>query len=743
MNNKQFKIGKNSKIITGSSVAKELVYKLALEDLQRSIQEKFGIFLEISLNMENKLEPDLIIIGRPSVNKHTKNLIEKKALSLPDGMNPESFIIKSISVPNGKIIVVSGQDTRGDIYGIYHLIEIINVSKFKLSELDIHKSPAFTHRLVIGVGPMFSHDPRDGVPDSWSEPCWRTQLDITWHSGGLLHGRTGFVPNQVVRVRELERAVERFKEFCQNTLKLGYNSVMVGGINHLVNLEEYNLYSKNSEYFVRHKVYRRCFKEMIDYASKLQLDFWLWCWEFAYTRPMEEKIGKICPANPKLWEIYKARFREVLNLFPQIKGVFVMSGDLRIRDFQFEIGYLWEDLIRYHWCPDCEHLSLVDRSRMFIENTYDVVVRECKRSYSHTTWGWGVPRKKGARYSTSVRSSSVEEADVLMRKEDVRATPELYDKIFSDYAPRENFAPAMFYTFSDWYCYQPLNPNLGRDRYQEVMFQCDHEKQGQGLFPWFNAEEYQRALKFAYAKGIRRMQTNAYQGAVTWKVGPEILMFFKGFWKWIHAVFYAQARLAWNPEENIDEIAKDWAKTEYGIEAADNIAKILLMSAEVIEKGIYVKSYAEKNPTFPNPIVRWMLVFDGDVLKDYYLACKDNLDESISDSVEAYSKCNEMIKLLEEVKPVVKDKELYANSLYSLNHEKSFMELMMYYRGCFLRFYHAQELKDSKLREKELSKCKVALGKLMKSKRYYEENYDVYLLDGIQEFIDKLKATFL
>jgi hypothetical protein len=216
-------------------------------------------------------------------------------------------------------------------------------------------------------------------------------------------------------------------------------------------------------------------------------------------------------------------------------------------------------------------------------------------------------------------------------------------------------------------------------------------------------------------------------------------MYFKGFSHWLQVNLYAEGRLYWDIEDDAYEIAKDWATKQYGRDAADVIAGLLTMSTEVVRKGLYIKAYAEKNTMLPSPWIRWMLVFDGPLLRDIYEACKETLEETIQEGIEAFKFCEIMIANLEKVQSSINDSELYSDTLYSLLHEKSLMETLMYYRECFLRYYESQERRNESKRGKILVGYNDLVKKLIKAVKYYQDNYDYYQLDGIEQFLSDVQ----
>ena len=63
-------------------------------------------------------------------------------------------------------------------------------------------------------------------------------------------------------------------------------------------------------------------------------------------------------------------------------------------------------------------------------------------------------------------------------------------------------------------------------------------------------------------------------------------------WDSWNITFYTASRLAWNPDEDLKIIAKDFSAMYFGEAAADNIADIFLLSPEAYKYGIYIEPAA-------------------------------------------------------------------------------------------------------------------------------------------------------
>ncbi len=700
-------LNKTHQIVIGSAVADEFLYQKVIGNLTKALTLRYGISPKVVKDVDARLNTESIIIGGPSNNKTIKTLVDDGLLKIPSDMKAESFTIKTLKTKGAKTVAVVGHDARGDAFGVSWLIDRI-LSK-KDSDIDVYRAPAFPLRPASALAPMFARLPEI----AWHGDEWNADIDRPF--GMIIGGFYAvspyqsriqyFSPGTVVNERAFRAGVERFKVFCDIMLGLGINGVTLGSVIRLIMLDKFDIYPENSVFRVRHNVYRKYYKEMIDYAKKLHLDFYMMTDEFIYTQPMENEIGKICPANPRLWDFYRAKYEELFETFPQLDGIIVRLGEI----FPSK-EYKATDLSK-HSCPDCEHLGgQWDKWRMQVKEIQQIA-RKYNKTYIHRIWTLG--------------------------DDEIHSRTDLYDKVFGG-LPKDNLIVSVKNTKTDFYAYQPLNPNIGfGDKDQIIEFQCNQEYHGQGAFPYYPGEEWRDQMRQCVDKGVKGIWPWPTEGPVP--IAPiPIAAYFMGFSHWIQANMYLCSRLGWDPSEDPSDIAKNWAAREYGSAASEKMALILQKSYDALKKGLYLKPYAENHVWIPNPWLFEGIIFDRDVIRKMYAECKDRLEETIQEGWEAVKISDEMLILLQSARRLISDNKLYEASRSSLELLNCILRLLANYREAFLRLFNSEELQGCS-RQQALDKAQAAMKKLSAVKQVYEQKFadKDYQMDGIEEFLQK------
>ncbi|MFB0522371.1 MAG: hypothetical protein ACETV1_01250 [Candidatus Bathyarchaeia archaeon] len=687
----EFDLSKCSVIVVSGSLRERFIYKKTVLDFARTLEKAFGVFPKIVDDSTAELEENSVLVGKPEVNRWTAQLAEKEILKMPNEMSDESFFIKALQSGKKGVLVVAGHDARGDAYGVYWLIDRIEAGKTDTLSTGFLRKPAFKRRLSSGDTPLFS---LDQIPAAWFRPYWQSQLDKPYYP--------------YVDEVKFKEGVERFKRLCDVVLRWGYNGLIMGDVIHLVTFEDLGIYPKNSPLYIRHRIYQKFFKEMIAYAKVLNLEFYVGSDEIVYTKPMEKYAEVICPGNSKSWDLFRAKYTELFETFPEIDGILHRLGEV----FVYE-PYRGVELTKKQWsvltahsCPLCENMSFENKVKALIRNTLEVT-QKYNKTYLHRTWGFPTDN------------------------------PDAYMELIKGLEKEEGFITTMKYMTGNWGWTNPLNPVVGKgDVEQMVVFLSKRQQEAHGIFPTYVGELYKKALKFAQTtKTARNIWIWVHESGVSVPNLNEIT-FFKGFTHWNQLNLYTTGRLAWNPDEDTFEIAYDWAARNYGQHAAENIARLLMISRDVVEKGFYIRDYAKNHDrgAITQPLKSYTTIGGGEILGQIYEECKGDIEGNIQEANEAVRLCDKMIELFRAVKPYVKDRNLYDLTLNSLEHERSFVNLLRHYREAFLRAYRLQEL-DSDDRVREIPACKLALENLVRTKESYDKRYGIIYTHGIFEFL--------
>ena len=149
--------------------------ELAAREIRKYIYQRTGELLPVALWEENaEIKGDAIRVG-----SITSKLIMSTGYEIPE-LVPDAFILKTLSSPEGRTLLVCGGSNIGTLYAAYHFAEQSGIGfyldgdiipdeqiDFVFPELDIKQSPLFTRR---GIQPF--HDFPEG-PDWWNRDDYK------------------------------------------------------------------------------------------------------------------------------------------------------------------------------------------------------------------------------------------------------------------------------------------------------------------------------------------------------------------------------------------------------------------------------------------------------------------------------------------------------------------------------------------------------------------------------------------
>ncbi|MDD3789061.1 MAG: alpha-glucuronidase family glycosyl hydrolase [Petrimonas sp.] len=113
--------------------------KVAVTEFQRAWKEMGKAPLSLTGSMKN----NLLIIATPH-ERVIRRLIQSKDLA---NLSDEGYIIKTINNKNQTYTVVSAKNDAGLLYGVYHLLRLIQTNA-SLSGLNISENPSYERRLL-------------------------------------------------------------------------------------------------------------------------------------------------------------------------------------------------------------------------------------------------------------------------------------------------------------------------------------------------------------------------------------------------------------------------------------------------------------------------------------------------------------------------------------------------------------------------------------------------------------------
>ena len=340
-------------------------------------------------------------------------------------------------------------------------------------------------------------------------------------------------------------------------------------------------------------------------------------------------MGRIfCFAKPRLWELYRIKYRSFLRDFPSIDYYQLRLGENTT--FGRKKGYAGSGVYSIGgapYCPDCRHITYEERIARTIRETHRLVASEAGKRYIHRTWD--------TRYDAFNNNPEVF-TDIVRRLDDTRG---LY---FSTK-----------YTFGDFWEYFDYNPTLSAAPHvpRIVEFQCTREYEGKGAFPNFLGEEFAAVHTWLREKKIPVKGVSIWHhGGGTGGPYPELDL-------WNQANIYASARLAWEPGNPPEKIAHDFGALYFGEDASEPISHLLLLSDDAVRKWRYFRLYSKDHKN-KAPAELWIRddVIRGDrslyKIFEYCYRSKgpEGIDILLEEKKEAISIINRMLSLLETAK---------------------------------------------------------------------------------------------
>jgi len=569
------------------------------------------------------------------------------------------------------------------------------------------KSP-FKRRLVEACAPLYHH----GKPlAEYAEYGWLKQMD------------TEVYP--YLDEDEMSKAVQRFQIFIQKVSALGFNGIVLGEALHLVTLDRLSIYGQNSPFRIRAERFGKFYQQMMQMAHDLGLGWYVYSDEYSYNNEVEKWMGPICFGNPRFWQYYQEKYRELLSRYPGISGVMIRYGELR--EYSGYKGVSFKRTVCS--CEKCVTLDQEARLRLLVEKTLAVVKGEFSKELIFRTW----------RPCTG----------------NIHTDPDIYERTFSK-VPGEGLTLCMKETMTDFWFYQPHNPTIGiGNKRQMVEFDCARDYEGRGLFPCVLADWWSKSFKYARDKGVEGVWIWPCESGNPNGVNGQPLMFtyFKGFTKWIEANLFLCARLAINPDEAPADILKEWVSQEFGSAVSSELAGILLNSEQAAKKAFYIRDYASQNIWFSclpvrqakvcakHPVPNFPDVRKEDsgnpdcLLPRIYEACRDHLDENIREGYDAFQEAGRDLKLFRSLREKIIDQDLFRAALHSLEHRQALFLVLARYRELFLRYLDKKERGSLKTGAGEIVPLVKAL---KKSIAEYERDFNVYDFSQVLGFAESI-----
>jgi hypothetical protein len=480
-------------------------------------------------------------------------------IHLPEFSSAEAFALKSYKRGQEQVLTISGGSRLGELYGLYYLADELRrgIPEDELMALDMTVGPALPYRFVdlgaVGIVPD---------PASWNGP------DYSHHSRAfqeVLLPQPPYVDEQA-----FGRVEKAFQAYVNRMVSYGYNGIIIDGFLEYVNFDRVGngleIYGPDSLYRQRHLVLRQKFGRLFEYAHQSGMTVILKTDMVALTGPLEtyfdDRLGGIDPSRPELWQVYSLGLEELFAAFPYVEGLMIRIGEA-------EAVYNLEDWDYY------SSLSVTtDQAvEMMLDHFLEVAERQ-NRKILFRSWSVGVGPVGN-----------------------MHTQPQTYNRVLGDIHSSHLFISTK-YGRGDFFSYLPVNPTLKMGHQKRIVeFQARREFEAFNVFPNYTAPLYQAAL-------LELLQHNPHiDGIWVWtqdggplRAGPMSLYPFHGFWLFIDANVYTTARLAWNPQADLNELTQLWIRKNLSDDppAIHQLTQIMFLSRQAVLKGLYIRDFAEK-----------------------------------------------------------------------------------------------------------------------------------------------------
>lgn len=472
-----------------------------------------------------------------------------------------------------------------------------------------------------------------------------------------------------------------WRTYLGRMAEYGSNGVVVPGVFQYVNFDRvgdgFAIYPSDDPARSRHVAWRRRFAELFEVARRQGFQVYLATDLLTLTPSLERyfrgRTGARDAERPELWEVYAAGFAELFDSLPQVDGVVIRIG---------EGGALFDPPgWRYR---SAFAVKTVRAVRAMLDALLPVFERS-GRTLILRTWSVGAGELG-----------------------DIHTNPATYAAALGD-VDSPNLVVSTKYARGDFYGYQPANPTLrGGPQRRLIEFQARREYEGFSAFPNYVAPLHQAALAELLAANPRIVGSWVWtQEGGPLHAGPMSLYPRHGFWAWIDANAYATARLARDPGADPATLAADWARRTVGADsgAVRAVAQVLVASRGVVERGLYIRPFAERALwAFGQevPPMLWILEWDivggsSAVWSTVYGATRGAPRVAVAEGFEAARMARAARGALRRLTAARQD-DLLRRMERSLAYEASLLETLAWYRYAMLERYRWLDTGDPRAR---------------------------------------------
>ena len=486
------------------------------------------------------------------------------------------------------------------------------------------------------------------------------------------------------------------KEAIRNALKYGATWVW-GGIS-VNNLVPWNVEPERTE----NEKNRQQIRELINYAHSLHLKFFVCEDEFSYHPSLLKEFGaSLSPEDPAFWDAVQAKYRRLLMTLPEIDGVRIRTGE------STRVSGNYKPFDVMHDGEGCDW-SLAKRYRTFVKKIYNVVVGEFGKIYYQRTW--------------------------VTSAHEQHSMAAVYKNIFTDDVPEKDLYLSPYLSTTDRYFHQPYNPTCNLTPHNMIVLLATldyHSHGGVKTFPTFPGQYFQGGLKT-----IMSSESHNLKGVDSGAPAIED-------WNTSGVTAYTVWRLAWDHNENVKNIVKDFASIHFGKAVAEPMADIYLLSPNVYKYGIYIEpvSYGDFN-SLPHlrlttfPAKGFPRIDNGkkhlEFLYKIYLRCKPWMTETFLYLDHGLDVANSMVEKFQYAKPLFVDAQLAKDVENAVELTYMLIKTNNLYVKTFFAYF---DYRDDPTEENKLRLMKNSTQLMNSMQKFLDTPGCVYKLDGMEQLL--------
>ncbi len=451
------------------------------------------------------------------------------------------------------------------------------------------------------------------------------------------------------------------KDDLHRALRLGLNTVF--GENPL-NLIPWDCEPEAGENAAK----RETAKALIEYAHALHMKYLAFGTDFTFHPSLlQEFQATLSPDDPAFWEAVQAKYRRLFHAMPELDG---------LANFLGEEQMYWGDYQTFdpiHHGVDCDW-SLEKRYRTFLIKVRDVVAGEFGKLYFHITWD----NSPG----------------------EVHAQPQVYQRILDETVPVENFYLIPSSTQNDRWWFQAFNPTFNLTPHDMlVIFETMDYHHGENMFPTYPGPYYQAWLQLVLGGEPCNLQ------------GANADMPAQDVWNETrNLTAYTLYRLMWNPHEDVQTIAEDFAAIHFGPAAAAGMADLFMLSPIAYKYGLYIEPVTYGQFTSLPHIRVGSFVVQGfpaidkgkehiEFLRRLYIRCKPWIPETLSYLDHGLETAATMRSKFELVAPAFTDETRANQVAQALDMTRLLIQTNNRYVKSFFSYFHYLESPDESSRQ--------------------------------------------